>query len=57
MLYLYEHRFSIEWSKIEPTQGTIDAAAVAHYHQEIDILLRQGIVPMVSAADIVYSIL
>eukprot|EP00953_Heterococcus_sp_UTEX-ZZ885_P029939 15850-Heterococcus_DN1.PRE.2 len=40
------YRFSIEWSKIEPSQGTIDAAAVAHYHQEIDILLRQGIMPM-----------
>jgi Glycosyl hydrolase family 1 len=47
VLCWFTYRFSIEWSKIEPSQGTIDAAAVAHYHQEIDILLRQGIMPMV----------
>ncbi len=41
-------RFSLDWSMIEPNQGQIDQAAVQHYHDMIDEMLRQGITPMVT---------
>jgi len=42
------HRFSIEWSRIEPERGRIDAREVAHYHQVLDALRRHRLVPMVT---------
>ena len=42
------HRLSIEWSRIEPEPGRIDAAAVAHYHQVFASLARHHITPMVT---------
>ena len=41
-------RFSVEWCKIEPEEGVIDEQAIAHYHQLIDALNENGIVPMVT---------
>src|SRR6476620_6027511 len=29
-------RFSIEWSRVEPTEGSWDSAAINHYRQYID---------------------
>jgi beta-glucosidase len=42
------YRFSIEWSKVEPKQGWYDDAVIQHYSGEIDHLIQQGIVPMVT---------
>lgn len=33
-------RFSLEWSRIEPEVGEVDAAAVQHYHDILDLLHR-----------------
>jgi beta-glucosidase len=40
------HRFSIEWSRIEPGRGRIDAAEVAHYHDVLAALKRRGLTPV-----------
>lgn len=42
------HRFSLEWSRIEPEPGQFNQAAIDHYHAVIDELLRLGIEPMVT---------
>ena len=42
------YRFSIEWSRVEPQQGTFDASVIEHYHNVIDKLLALGIEPMVT---------
>ena len=42
------HRLSLEWSRIEPERGRIDAAAVAHYHAVFASLKRHGLVPVVT---------
>ena len=42
------HRLSLEWSRIEPERGRIDAAAVAHYHEVFSSLRRHGLVPLVT---------
>ena len=42
------HRFSIEWSRIEPERGRIDAAAVTHYHEVLASLRRHGLKPVVT---------
>lgn len=42
------YRFSLSWSKIEPTAGQYDEAALAHYDQLIDDLLAAGIMPMIT---------
>ena len=33
-------RLSIEWGRIEPQQGTHNAAAIQHYHDMFDCILR-----------------
>jgi beta-glucosidase len=42
------HRLSIEWSRIEPRPGEIDAGAVAHYREVLEKLRDLGITPMVT---------
>src|SRR5579863_234205 len=42
------YRFSIEWSRVEPQQGTWDEAAWTHYANEIAQLRMAGIEPMVT---------
>ncbi len=42
------YRFSIEWSKIEPSNGVWNASVVNHYHDVIDTLLSNGIEPMIT---------
>ena len=37
------YRFSIEWSKIEPTKGVLNQDAVNHYADVIDELIRNRI--------------
>ncbi len=42
------YRFSIEWSRVEPQQGTWDEVAWTHYVNEIAQLRAAGIEPMVT---------
>ena len=42
------HRFSIEWSRIEPEEGKFDEEAIEHYKSLIDALRERGIEPMVT---------
>jgi len=42
------YRFSVSWSKIMPQPSVVDSAALQHYVDEVDILLANGIEPMVT---------
>jgi beta-glucosidase len=42
------HRFSIEWSRIEPQEGQWDSSAFDHYAQVIRSLRSKGIEPIVT---------
>jgi len=42
------YRFSIEWSKIEPTIGQYDIDAIDHYSNVINHLLQNSITPVVT---------
>jgi beta-glucosidase len=42
------HRLSVEWSRIEPEEGTFDPAAVARYREMLGGLRARGIEPMVT---------
>lgn len=42
------HRFSIEWSRIEPEQGKFDSDAMKHYVCLVKDLRERGIEPMVT---------
>ena len=41
------HRFSIEWSRIEPHEGKFDEAAIEHYRQVIAALRERNLEPFV----------
>lgn len=41
-------RFSIEWSRIEPSEGAWDAMEVAHYKSYVDELKKRGIEPIIT---------
>ena len=41
-------RIGVEWARIEPQEGTFDEAAIAHYVQEVELLLSMGIKPLVT---------
>jgi beta-glucosidase len=42
------HRFSLEWSRIEPEEGRFSETAVAHYREVIEALHARGIEPVVT---------
>lgn len=42
------HRFSIEWSRIEPEEGKFDEKEVEHYRKVLQALRERGIEPMVT---------
>ena len=42
------HRFSIEWSRIEPEEGQFDEAAIEHYRQVLLALRQRGLEPFVT---------
>jgi beta-glucosidase len=42
------HRFSIEWSRIEPRRGEWDPGALDHYVAVVDALRKRGIEPIVT---------
>lgn len=47
-LNLNAYRFSIEWSRIEPEEGTFDTEAIEHYRQMVLALRQRGIEPLVT---------
>ncbi len=42
------HRFSIEWSRIEPEEGKFDEAELGHYRKVLGALRERGIEPFVT---------
>ena len=42
------HRFSLEWSRIEPEEGRFDEVALAHYRAVLEDLHARGITPVVT---------
>lgn len=42
------HRFSIEWSRIEPEEGKFNEAEIEHYREVIKALRERGIEPLVT---------
>ncbi|HEX4214658.1 MAG TPA: family 1 glycosylhydrolase [Candidatus Dormibacteraeota bacterium] len=42
------HRLSIEWSRVEPSEGQFDEEAIEHYRQVLTELRRLGQAPMVT---------
>ena len=49
-------RFSLDWSAIEPTQGSYSQEAIDHYHQELDALREAGITPMATLHHFVHPL-
>ena len=45
---LNTYRFSLEWSRIEPSPGRFSPALLAHYRRMIDTALGLGITPVVT---------
>ncbi len=46
-LGLTHHRLSFEWARLEPSEGTWDAAAVAHYRDVLSAAHDLGVTPWV----------
>ncbi|MDP3974843.1 MAG: glycoside hydrolase family 1 protein [Candidatus Jorgensenbacteria bacterium] len=42
------HRFSIEWSRVEPEEGKFDEKALAHYRDVVRALRKRGMEPFVT---------
>ena len=42
------HRFSLEWSRIEPEEGRFSEEGIAHYREVIDALHERGMEPVVT---------
>jgi beta-glucosidase len=42
------HRFSLEWSRIEPSPGNFDPEAIAHYRRVIETARANGLEPLVT---------
>ncbi len=42
------YRFSVEWSRLEPTRDAWNEAAFAHYDAQLDALAARGIRPMIT---------
>jgi beta-glucosidase len=47
-LGLDNYRFSVEWSRIEPAEGEISRAALAHYRRQCEGLRERGIDPVIT---------
>jgi beta-glucosidase len=47
-LGLDNYRFSVEWSRIEPAEGEISRAALAHYRRQCEGLRARGVDPVVT---------
>lgn len=47
-MHMNAYRFSIEWSRIQPTEGAWNAEAIAHYKDYIADLKKRGIEPIMT---------
>ena len=47
-LGLNTYRFSVEWARVEPSEGVFDSEALDHYRRVLDCVLASGLVPMVT---------
>lgn len=47
-LNVQTHRLSLEWSRIEPQVGQFSPEALKHYRDELELLLANGIQPLVT---------
>lgn len=47
-LGLNTYRYSVEWARIEPSEGVFDEAALDHYRAVTDAVLANGLTPMVT---------
>jgi len=47
-LGLNAYRFSVEWARIEPSEGEFDAAALDHYEAIVDGCLARGLAPVIT---------
>ncbi|MGD0122507.1 MAG: family 1 glycosylhydrolase [Candidatus Limnocylindrales bacterium] len=47
-LGLNTYRFSVEWARIEPSEGVFDPEALDHYRRVVECVLENGLVPMVT---------
>lgn len=47
-LGLNAYRFSVEWARIEPEEGWVSRAELAHYRRMIDCALELGLTPVVT---------
>jgi beta-glucosidase len=45
---LTSYRFSVEWARIEPSEGTFDEAALDRYEAMVDECVAQGLAPVVT---------
>jgi beta-glucosidase len=45
---LNSYRYSVEWSRIEPSEGSYDEAALAHYRRMTQTAVDAGVTPMVT---------
>ena len=45
---LNTYRFSVEWSKIEPSEGEFDETALQHYQDVVEELVRNNIKPCIT---------
>lgn len=48
LLGLNTYRFSVEWARIEPADGTFDEKELNHYRAVVDCILSHGLTPMVT---------
>lgn len=47
-LKIQTYRMSIEWSRIEPQNGVWSEEGITHYMDEIDLLLKENILPLIT---------
>ncbi len=47
-MHLNAYRFSVEWARIEPSEGTFDEEALDHYEAIVDRCLELGMAPVVT---------
>ena len=45
---LNAYRFSVEWARVEPSEGTFDEAVLDHYEAIVDYCVEVGLAPVVT---------
>lgn len=48
LLGMNSYRFSIEWSRIQPSPGYVDDAAIKDYHDALEEMHKRGLKPIVT---------